>query len=110
MHRLASDEVDIEVRGTRRCDEIGEMARAVVVFRDNAVDLAKNRRALAKQAEVLQRKLDEEQQLTLLQRNFVSMISHEFRTPLAVIDGHAQRLVAMQGRLTVLRWIDKGHA
>jgi two-component system, OmpR family, sensor kinase len=28
----------------------------------------------------------------LLQRNFVSMASHEFRTPLTIIDGHARRL------------------
>lgn len=102
MHRLASNEVDIEVMGTARRDEIGEMARAVVVFRNNAVDLAENRHALAQQAEILQKKLDEEQQLTLLQRNFVAMVSHEFRTPLALIDGHAQRLIAMQDRLTVL--------
>ena len=30
--------------------------------------------------------------MTLLQRNFVSMASHEFRTPLTIIDGHARRL------------------
>jgi len=42
MHRLASNEVDIEVMGTARRDEIGEMARAVVVFRNNAVDWTKN--------------------------------------------------------------------
>jgi signal transduction histidine kinase len=27
------------------------------------------------------------------QRNFVSMASHEFRTPLPIIDGHARRLI-----------------
>jgi two-component system, OmpR family, sensor kinase len=102
MHRLASSELDIEVAGTKRRDEIGEMARAVVVFRNNAVDLAHNRHALAQQAAVLQKKLDEEQQLALLQRNFVAMVSHEFRTPLALIDGHAQRLISMRDRLTVL--------
>jgi signal transduction histidine kinase len=36
----------------------------------------------------------------LLQRNFVSMASHEFRTPLAIIDGHTQRLISMRDRLT----------
>src|SRR5208282_2275755 len=76
------------------------MARAVVVFRNNAIDLAQNRQALAQQAAMLQEKLAEEQRLTLLQRNFVSMASHEFRTPLAIIDGHAQRLNSMRGRLT----------
>jgi two-component system, OmpR family, sensor kinase len=100
MHRLAASETDIDVRGTRRQDEIGEMARAVVVFRNNAVDLAKNRQTLTMQAAMLEEKLAEEQRLTLLQRNFVSMASHEFRTPLAIIDGHTQRLISMRDRLT----------
>jgi two-component system OmpR family sensor kinase len=100
MHRLAASETSIDVQGTLRHDEIGEMARAVVVFRNNAVDLAQNRHALALQAAQLQEKLAEEQRLTLLQRNFVSMASHEFRTPLAVIDGHAQRFISMRDRLT----------
>ncbi len=100
MHRLAASETSIEVQGTRRHDEIGEMARAVVVFRNNAIDLAQNRQALAQQATVLEEKLAAEQRLTLLQRNFVSMASHEFRTPLAIIDGHAQRLISMRDRLT----------
>ena len=100
MHRVAASETSVEVLGTQRHDEIGEMARAVVVFRNNAVDLAQNRHALALQATMLQEKLDEEQRLTLLQRNFVSMASHEFRTPLAIIDGHAQRLISMRERLT----------
>ena len=100
MHRLAASETSIEVQGTQRHDEIGEMARAVVVFRNNAIDLAQNRHALAQQAAKLQEKLAEEQRLTLLQRNFVSMASHEFRTPLAIIDGHAQRFISMRDRLT----------
>src|SRR5450631_3876500 len=100
MHRLAASETSVAVQGTNRHDEIGEMARAVLVFRNNAVDLAENRQALAQQAAMLQEKLAEEQRLTLLQRNFVSMASHEFRTPLAVIDGHAQRLISMRDRLT----------
>jgi signal transduction histidine kinase len=76
------------------------MARAVLVFRNNAIDLAKNREVLATQATMLEGKLAEEQRLTLLQRNFVSMASHEFRTPLAIIDGHTQRLISLQTRVT----------
>jgi signal transduction histidine kinase len=76
------------------------MARAVVVFRNNAIDLARNRQTLAAQATMLEDKLAKEQRLTLLQRNFVSMASHEFRTPLAIIDGHTQRLISRCDRVT----------
>jgi two-component system OmpR family sensor kinase len=99
MHRLATSETTVQLTGMHRRDEIGEMARAVVVFRDNAIDLAASRKGLAQQASMLQEKLAEEQRLAALQRNFVSMASHEFRTPLSIIDGHAQRLISMQDRI-----------
>jgi HAMP domain-containing protein len=53
MHRLASKDTNIEVLETARRDEIGEMARAVVVFKNNAIDLAENRQALAHQASTI---------------------------------------------------------
>ncbi|WP_153768207.1 PAS-domain containing protein [Labrenzia sp. CE80] len=40
----------------------------------------------------LVRLLGQEKKLTEMQREFVSMASHEFRTPLAIIDSNAQRL------------------
>jgi signal transduction histidine kinase len=99
MHRLAANHTDIDIVGTERGDEIGEMARAVVVFRDNAIELMLTQQGLAQQASMLEEKLAHEQRLTELQRNFVSMASHEFRTPLTIIDGHAQRLIRMSERL-----------
>lgn len=99
MHKLAANETGIQVDGADRPDEIGEMARAVVVFRNNAIELASSRLALEQQATMLQEKLAEEQRLMQLQRNFVSMASHEFRTPLTIIDAHAQRMIAMKDRL-----------
>jgi signal transduction histidine kinase len=37
--------------------------------------------------------LNKERELSGLQRQFVAMVSHEFRTPLSIIDGHAQRIL-----------------
>ncbi len=38
MKRLAGGETEFELSGTERSDEIGDMARAVEVFRDNALE------------------------------------------------------------------------
>ncbi|MCE7999261.1 MAG: HAMP domain-containing protein [Rhodobiaceae bacterium] len=38
MNRLAAGETDMEIENTTRTDEIGEMARAVEVFKQNALD------------------------------------------------------------------------
>jgi signal transduction histidine kinase len=100
MRRLAANTTDITIAGTSRADEIGEMARAVTVFRANAVELIQSQRGLAQQAAMLEQKLAYEQELARMQRNFVAMISHEFRTPLAAIDAHAQRLVNMRDHIT----------
>jgi two-component system, OmpR family, sensor kinase len=93
MRRLARNDTDIDIGETERKDEIGEMAQAAVVFRNNAIELMRSQRMLARQAAMLEEQLAHEQRLALLQRNFVSMASHEFRTPLTVIDGHARRLM-----------------
>jgi signal transduction histidine kinase len=92
MRRLAANDTATEIPGTDRRDEIGAMAQATVVFRNNAIALMHSQDMLARQAALLEEQLANEQRLALLQRNFVSMASHEFRTPLTVIDGHARRL------------------
>jgi two-component system, OmpR family, sensor kinase len=92
MRRLAANNTDIDIPETGRRDEIGKMAQATVVFRNNAIELMRSQRTLARQAALLEEQLAHEQRLALAQRNFVAMASHEFRTPLTIIDGHARRL------------------
>jgi two-component system, OmpR family, sensor kinase len=109
MRRLAANDTGIDTQSTERHDEIGEMARAVVVFRNNAIELMNSRIGLEQQATMLRERLAEEQRLMLLQRNFISMASHEFRTPITIIDGHAQRLIAMKDRLSPDALAERAH-
>jgi signal transduction histidine kinase len=51
--------------------------------------------AWRRQQEELEKALVAEREANLVHRRFIAMASHEFRTPLAVIDGAAQRVVGM---------------
>ena len=99
MHRLANNNIEGDFSGQDRGDEIGAMSRAVLVFRENAIRLFHSQQTLSRQASTLQEALDAERRLTTQQQNFVSMTSHEFRTPLTIIDSHAQRLIRMKDRI-----------
>jgi signal transduction histidine kinase len=64
---------------------------------------------LAQQAEKLAQALEHEKYINSLQRQFVTMTSHEFRTPLAIIDGAAQRMMRKSGALTTEFVAEKTH-
>jgi PAS domain S-box-containing protein len=51
-------------------------------------------------AKVLESALDRERETTNAYRNFVSMVSHQFRTPLAILDSSAQRILRRGAELT----------
>jgi signal transduction histidine kinase len=108
MHTLAGHNTDIAIPSIQRDDEIGEMARAVAVFRENAITLGNSQRRLIEQAAALEQGLENERRLTEQQRDFVSMTSHEFRTPLTIIDAQAQRLIKISERLALPDFADRG--
>ena len=88
-------------RGTGT-DTTAEMqARAELVRnRDRLQEMVETATAdLQAKAEQLTGALEREKQLNEQQRQFVSMASHEFRTPLAVIDGLVQRMVRRKDKL-----------
>jgi methyl-accepting chemotaxis protein len=74
MQRLAKGELDTTVQGISRGDEIGEMARAVQVFKDNAIEMRRleaETEAQRQAAEESRRKNDELASATERQRTFV---------------------------------------
>lgn len=78
--------------------------RELTAHRDHLQELVDNATAeLRAKAEELTAALEKERRLNELQQRFVSMASHEFRTPLAIIDSTAQRLMsrAVGGKLTL---------
>ncbi|MGI9383947.1 MAG: sensor histidine kinase, partial [Methyloligellaceae bacterium] len=97
------------------------IASAYELRRQAAEDLAEHRDhlqelvdkatvKLSTKAEKLKRALAKEKELNELQRQFVSMASHEFRTPLAIIDATAQRLRRRADQLTpeeAIKRVDK---
>lgn len=59
----------------------------------HAVDVVRSKRTNRLYKQALETALETEKELCRIQREFVSMMSHEFRTPLSIIDMNAQRLL-----------------
>ncbi|MGD1875899.1 MAG: ATP-binding protein [Kiloniellaceae bacterium] len=90
--RIANGDKRFEVPWTGRRDEIGAMARALVTFRENVALIDRLTAEQQQQTLRLSTALEKEKEYSALHREFVSMVSHEFRTPVAIIDGAAQRI------------------
>ncbi len=98
--QLVTGDTSVKFAQADRKDEIGAVVRAVANFRDGIIQKLSLQEQLAEQAEALQEALAQEKHLNKLQREFVSMASHEFRTPLAIIDSSARRLEKRKDKLT----------
>lgn len=91
--QLAQGDRSVPVPEVERGDEIGEMARALEVFKGHIAMIDHLTEEQQEHARRLSEALENERRYNALHREFVSMASHEFRTPLAIIDGAAQRII-----------------
>jgi signal transduction histidine kinase len=97
---IASGDKKFSVPWKSRADEIGAMARALVTFQQNVTLIDRLTAEQQAQNQRLHQALEKEREYNALHREFVSMVSHEFRTPIAIIDGAAQRIDRRIGRDT----------
>ncbi|WP_051228087.1 methyl-accepting chemotaxis protein [Pleomorphomonas oryzae] len=85
MARLATGDTDVDLDGSRRRDEIGDMLKAVQVFRDNAIE----RHRLASEAEAEQeRRASRQEAIERLIQDF----RQEIATMLTAVSGNADQM------------------
>ena len=96
MRRLAEGFRDFDIPYLDRDDEIGRVAAAVKLFRDNADELEKLRSSLEiqvrEQTKDLRQAKEDAEIANQAKSEFMSSMSHELRTPLNAIMGFAQLL------------------
>jgi signal transduction histidine kinase len=104
IHSLAETVIrfgsgDHEARGKAGSDEIGQLSEAFNAMgeavRAGKEALERRNAIVEAQAKSLEEALASQLEYNELQQQFVSMASHEFRTPLAIIDSAAQRMTRL---------------
>lgn len=78
-------------------DDRDELEKLVA---ERTVDLQQTQEQLIATMQELERALDNERSAAEFYRGFASAVSHQFRTPLAIIDSSAQRLIRRGDKIT----------
>ena len=98
MRGLANGDLSVTVEGTKRSDEIGVMANAVQVFKDNAIEA---RRLAAEQEAQTETQIRRAQMLDELTRGFeskVSALTHGLSSAATEMEATAQSMSTVAGQ------------
>jgi signal transduction histidine kinase len=94
LRQVRDAKIMLEDRVIERTRELTEKSDELKDYKDRLEEQVDARtKELNRKAQELVTALIKEQQYSNLQKDFVSMISHEFRTPVAIIDMAAQRIL-----------------
>lgn len=81
--------------------EIKKAEEELIRHRNHLEEIVKERTAeVNEKTRQLAEALKKEKEYVALQQNFVELVSHEFRTPLSIIDGVAQWLIRRKDKMT----------
>jgi signal transduction histidine kinase len=69
-----------------------QMGEGTIISTTDITDYILATEALAQKQQELEQALANEQEASNLQKQFINMVSHEFRTPLTIVDGNAQMI------------------
>ena len=93
MRRLADGDTSIQISGTDRSDEIAHMARAVQVFRDNAVRMEH----MTVEQEEAKRRTDEEKHAHIM--NLAKDFENKVTSVAGLVKRNAERIVTTAGQV-----------
>ena len=92
--RLANDDLDIPPARTAEKSELGDIARAVDVLRENAVQQRTLRWRVQEQSRLAAEQKEKAEQAVRAKAEFLSNMSHELRTPMHGILGYTEICLA----------------